>query len=349
MKYIHMFKKIRWGNYFLLANKVYIQKLSKIFSYAIIVIIILLLISLYLPKAVPNNLIIEIPKGSSAQKVARILKDNNLIYSAYFLRGVFKFSGQDIKLVPGEFQIPKKINIAKLIVLLTNPKNLYYHKLIIVEGIRTEDALIIIENETKLSGHITLEVTEGELLPNTYYFLKGDLRDDLLKNIKQSMNDYLDKLWQTRSPALPYKNKQEALILASIVEKEASELQDRKIVAGIFLNRLNRLNMSLQADATVEYGLRKRGKINQRLSTIPTPYNSYINKGLPPTPIANPSADALKAVFYPYFSDFVYFVADGKGTHVYAKTYDEHLRNVAKWRIIQKQAKIANLATKISN
>jgi UPF0755 protein len=156
---------------------------------------------------------------------------------------------------------------------------------------------------------------------------------------KQSI--ILDQAWKNRVIGLPLKNKYEALILASIIEKEASLIEEQKIIASVFLNRLKN-KMRLQADPTVIFGITKgeyslgRGLFRNELNQY-TPWNTYRIKGLPPTPITNPGKSAINAVTQPAITDFLYFVADGKGGHWFAKSNEEHNKNVKKWREIEKK------------
>jgi len=161
--------------------------------------------------------------------------------------------------------------------------------------------------------------------------------------MQSGMQKALAMLWPRRSPNLPFSTQQEAVILASIVEKETGRAAERARVAGVFVNRL-RLNMRLQSDPTVAYGLTRghqdlgRALTRKDLKT-PSPFNTYLNKGLPPGPIANPGRASLEAVLHPADTGELYFVADGSGGHAFARSLTEHNRNVAKWRKLQKSRK----------
>ena len=163
---------------------------------------------------------------------------------------------------------------------------------------------------------------------------------DVIARMAKAQTDLLDELWDARTPDLPLKTKQEALVLASIVEKETGVGAERGVVASVFINRL-RKGMRLQTDPTVIYGLTGgekplgRGLYRSELQKV-TPYNTYLIDGLPPTPIANPGVAALAAVLMPDETDYIYFVANGEGGHAFAKTLEEHNRNVAKWRAIER-------------
>ncbi len=192
-----------------------------------------------------------------------------------------------------------------------------------------------------LSGETGPVPPEGSLLPETYHYSWNDDRAALVERMQTGMEVVLAELWPERAEGLPINTPEEAVILASIVEKETGVAEERPLVASVFVNRLKR-GMRLQSDPTVVYGLTNGQRPLGRTLTFrdldrPSPYNTYTNGGLPPGPIANPGRAALEAVLHPAESRYLYFVADGTGGHAFAKTLVEHNRNVAKWRKIQRQ------------
>ena len=175
-------------------------------------------------------------------------------------------------------------------------------------------------------------------MPDTYVFKRGMTRQQLIADMQAAQQKLLDEVWQKRRDSIFLKTKEEALVLASIVEKETGTPEERPLVASVFMNRLKD-NMRLQSDPTIIYGIAGgKGKLDRPLSkadiTTPTPYNTYTIKGLPPGPIANPGRAALEAVVAPPDTGYLYFVADGSGGHAFASTLEEHNRNVAKWRAL---------------
>jgi UPF0755 protein len=190
-----------------------------------------------------------------------------------------------------------------------------------------------------LAGDVETVPPEGMLAPDSYEVTRGVLRAELLAEMQRRQQATLDELWPGRDEGLPYDTPEEALIMASIVEKETGIASERPLVASVFVNRL-RQGMKLQTDPTVIYGLTKgQGILGRGLRQSElrgrTPYNTYVIDGLPPTPIANPGRESIAAVLHPETSDFIFFVADATGGHVFAKTLAEHNENVAKWRAIE--------------
>ena len=199
----------------------------------------------------------------------------------------------------------------------------------------------IVKADPVLVGEVSAVPEEGALLPETYLFERGTSRDEILARMAAAHDAVMEELWPARAENLPIKTEEEAVILASIVEKETGVAEERPRVASVFINRLNR-GMRLQSDPTIIYGITGgKGPLGRRIrrSEIDgaTPYNTYQIDGLPPTPIANPGRAAIEAVLNPPETKDLYFVADGTGGHAFASSLKEHLKNVAAFRRIQRE------------
>jgi len=215
--------------------------------------------------------------------------------------------------------------------------------LTIPEGLTSREIVARLRQAPGLTGEIAEVPDEGDLLPETYHYERGDSRSELMARMREAMDRTLDALWPERAEDLPFDSRLEAVTLASIVEKETAVPDERALVAGVFVNRLAR-GMRLQSDPTVRYALTEgEAELGRPLTRadwrIDHPYNTYQNAGLPPGPIANPGRDALEAALNPADTDYLYFVADGSGGHAFAKTLREHNRNVAEWRKVRDQGK----------
>ena len=202
----------------------------------------------------------------------------------------------------------------------------------VVEGLKTVDLM---------TGDVSVVPPEGRLAPDSYEVTVGDDRGDLLALMESRQSQRLEEAWRNRADGLPLETPEEALILASIVEKETGVPEERGVVAAVFINRLNQ-GMRLQTDPTVIYGITKGQRVlgrGLRASELRarTDYNTYVIDALPPTPIANPGLASIQAALNPDESDYVFFVADGSGGHAFAVTLAEHNENVAKWRAIEAQ------------
>ncbi len=290
-----------------------------------------------------SELTVIIKPGTHLTQIAGELVDKGALkYRLPFLAGVI-FSGNKSKLKAGEYLIPVKATPLDIVKLIASGK-VIVHKLTFPEGVTVVQVIKILKEEVLLEGEITQIPEEGELLPETYTFCYGDNRQNLLNQMKKAMDKTLQELWEKRASDLPIQSPREALILASIVEKESGYVAERARIANVFFNRL-RLNMRLQSDPTVIYGLTKGQSILERELTrndlkVPSEHNTYIINGLPPTPIACPGRDALQAVLNPLPSDDLYFVANGSGGHTFTKSLQDHNKEVLVWRSIKKQKNI---------
>ncbi len=211
----------------------------------------------------------------------------------------------------------------------------------LAEGVTSWQVVDSLKRAAFLTGEIKDVPPEGSLSPDSYEVTKGEDRNALIGEMQAQQAQILADLWAARAAGLPYKTPEEAMVMASIVEKETGVAEERPRVASVFLNRLKD-GMRLQTDPTVIYGITKgQGSLGRGLRQSElrrsTPYNTYVIDGLPPTPIANPGRESIKAALNPEVTDYLYFVADGTGGHVFAATLAEHNANVTKWRAIEAQ------------
>jgi UPF0755 protein len=277
------------------------------------------------------------PGVSAAAMADQLLSAGAIRYPELF-QAAARLRGDAPKLKAGEYKIPAGASVVEIIDLLVEGKSIL-HYLTAPEGRTTAQILALVNADDALSGELTLTPGEGELLPETYAFTRGRTRDEIVGDMMKAHDVLVDQLWNDRAMDLPFSTAEEAIILASIVEKETGVAEERPLIAAVFINRLKK-RMRLQSDPTIIYGLTKGEPLGRglRVSEIEgaTPYNTYVIFGLPPTPIANPGRAAIEAVLNPAESDALYFVADGTGGHVFAASLDEHNRNVAEWRRIER-------------
>jgi UPF0755 protein len=283
--------------------------------------------------------IVSLPLGTGLNQAANILQERGVVRSALIFRAGVMYNRKTAGLKAGEYAIPSGTSPRQIMDILIEGKSIVY-KLTLPEGLTSAMILDLVRNHPSLTGDVTIAPSEGSLLPETYIFNRGMPRDDLVLRMQEDHKRTLDELWAGRAPNLPIASQQEAVILASIVEKETGVAEERPRVAAVFVNRL-RKGMKLQSDPTIIYGLTKgvplgRGIRKSELEK-PTAYNTYVIVGLPPTPIANPGRASLAAVLNPADTQDLFFVADGTGGHAFAATIAEHEKNVQKWRAIEKQ------------
>ena len=292
------------------------------------------------PGPLATERIVIIPRGSGVEQIARTLDSAGVIEDAIlFGLGVRVLeAGRHLK--AGEYRFPDKVSMRGAVEILQQGQTVV-HSLTVPEGLTSVQAVTLVAAAEALSGDVGVVPGEGLLLPETYHFKRDDERAALLWRMAESMDRTLAELWAARAKDLPLKTPDEALILASMIERETGVAGERPLVASVFVNRLRR-GMRLQSDPTVVYGITGgreplgRALTRQDLQT-PTAFNTYTIDGLPSGPIANPGRAALEAALHPAESGYLYFVADGTGGHAFATTLQEHNRNVAKWRKIQRQ------------
>lgn len=283
------------------------------------------------PLAAAHTIIIPAHSGIGA--ISELLEREGVIRHKLVFEVIAKLSGRGAVLKPGEYEVPATASAMQTLDLLASGKTVK-HRLTIPEGLTTAEVLDLIRKAPALKGDTGSAPPEGALLPDTYIYSYGDTRREMIERMRHGMAHLVAELWHERRPDLPLATPQQAVILASIIEKETAREEERPHVAGVFVNRL-RLGMPLQADPTVLYALGDDGatKIDRPLThadlAVKSPYNTYLAKALPPGPIDNPSKSSLLSAMRPEHTGDLYFVADGSGGHVFAKTLAEQSHNIA--------------------
>ena len=281
---------------------------------------------------------VVIKPGSSITSAAQQLEKTGVVKSASAFVSRAKVFGASSTIKAGEFVIPAKASNSDILSILTSGKTVQ-RMVTIPEGMPSIMVYERIMANDRLSGSISIPA-EGSVLPDSYAFDKNEPRADVLQRMQDAMTKTMAELWPERSADTAVKTPLEALTLASIVEKETALKSELRIVAGVYSNRL-RTGMRLQADPTIIYPITKGKPLSRRIRrseiTDVNDYNTYAMAGLPRGPIANPSRAAIAAVLNPQKTSALYFVADGKGGHVFADTLQEHNANVAKWYALRRQ------------
>ncbi len=286
---------------------------------------------------IPTTLIIR--KGTTSPATAQLLQGSGVVRHPYIFLAINYVLGASRNFKAGEYQFQPGITPFEVAQKLRKGE-VVIHKITLPEGWNVRQITELLIADTVLEGEITLPIPEGSLLPETYYYTAGDTRNTIIKRMQTMMQEVLADSWNKRKEGLPFKTPQEAMVLASIVEKETGVATERPLVASVFINRL-RIGMPLQTDPTVMYGIEQatgvamERPLSRKDLETPSAYNTYMISGLPPTPIANPGIDAIQAVLIdPADTDALYFVASGEGGHRFAKTLEEHNRNVAAYRAL---------------
>ena len=277
---------------------------------------------------------VVVPKGASLKTVAEELSRAGVIDKPWLFRIMARINGLAKHLKAGEYQFMPGISLQAAMDKIARGE-VFFRRITIPEGLTSGQIMYLIANYPDLEGEIDLDVKEGELLPETYSFELGASRNSIILQARAAMQKALEEVWASRDSSLPLKDVNELLTLASIIEKETGVPEERPLVASVFLNRLKK-GMRLQTDPTVIYAITEGetsfGRSLKRADLkIDSPYNTYLNYGLPPGPICNPGREALMAAARPQQSDYLYFVADGKGGHRFARSLNEHNRHVKAW------------------
>lgn len=283
---------------------------------------------------------IVIPRGSGLEAVAITLADAGVVRSPLLVVFGAKLTGAGRELRAGEYAFAPGISAEDVLEQMRRGRTIV-HKLTVPEGLTSAQILTLLEKEPALAGTLPQRPKDGSLLPETYNFSHGDTREQMVERMQRAMTQLIGEAWRNRDKELPYKSPEEALTMASIVEKETGVAMERARVAGVYVNRLEQ-GMRLQSDPTVIYALTDgSGDLGRALTRndlrTESPYNTYMVAGLPPGPIANPGKASILAALKPERHEFLYFVADGTGGHAFAKTLPDHNRNVARWREVQRR------------
>jgi len=302
------------------------------------------------PGPLARSKIVVIPKGEGTHEIAArlerdgVISDRRLFIAGYLLA---KFAGWNDSVRPmhlkaGDYQMPQAASVRQVIDILADGKTITY-RVTIPEGLTSYQIVERLKADANLTGDIAEVPPEGALLPETFIVQRGAQRQTIIDQMQTEARKLAEKVWAQRRKDLPLKTWEEAIVLASIVEKETGRNDERERVAAVFINRL-RQNMRLQSDPTILYGL-GAGKtvwnrpILRKEIGKKSAHNTYQIDGLPPTPICNPGRASIEAVLNPTNTKELYFVADGAGGHVFAETLKEHNANVQKWRALEKEIK----------
>lgn len=285
-----------------------------------------------------DQTVVTLPSGAGVSAIAQQLKQAGVIRSTDMFKAAVTLTGADRRLRAGEYEVPSGASLRTVVSLLVSGR-VVRHFVTLPEGWSSAQAVDILMKNPILTGEVEVP-PEGSLWPETYEVTRGESRAAVIRRMRLAHDRNLAELWAQRGPSTVVSTPEEAVILASIVEKETAVAAERPRVAAVFSNRL-RIGMRLESDPTIVYGITQGRPLGRglRRSEIDatTRWNTYRIDGLPPTPIANPGREAIRAVLNPPVTQDLFFVADGTGGHAFAATYDQHLANVARWREIERR------------
>jgi UPF0755 protein len=293
------------------------------------------------PGPLQDEKVVNIPTRAGMADIADTLQREGVIDNNRwaFIGAVIALKARS-ELKPGEYAFQKNASLRSVIATIVDGK-VVQHSVTIPEGLTSEQIVARLSENDIFAGSINEIPREGTLLPETYKFPRGTTRDQVIARMQQAQKRLVAEVWEHRNPDLPVKTPEQLVTLASIIEKETGKADERSRVAAVYVNRL-RQKMKLQSDPTIIYGLvGGKGTLGRPIKrseiTQPSPYNTYVVDGLPPGPIANPGRASLEAAANPARTRDLFFVADGTGGHSFTETYDQHQKNVAKLRAMEKQ------------
>ena len=291
-----------------------------------------------------KELVVDVKQGMSMQDISFLLQSNDLLYSTFFLNQYSRILGKSTQIKTGEYLVTNNDSIFSLLDKFSKGE-IYYRSVRFKEGSTFSQLLLILKQLDGIIDNLKVNPDsliaketgskyssmEGIFSPDTYYYKKGDTASSLLVRAYMQQKKELNTLWKNRMPGLPYKSEEDALTMASIIEKEGVE---KKRIAGVFINRLN-AKMRLQSDPTVIFALGKNfdGNIRKKDLRLKHPYNTYMIQGLPPGPISLVSLESIKAALQPEITNDYYFVSRGDGTHQFSATLEQHNKAVKEYQL----------------
>ena len=305
------------------------------------------------PGPLPEDKIVTIPPRSGIMDIADLLTQEGVIeeHRLIFLGGVLALNARsDLK--AGEYLFTTHASLRDVIETIAQGK-VVQHQITIPEGLTSEQIVARLLDNEILTGNVKEVPREGSLLPDSYNFNRGFTREQMIQRMRQAQDRLLREVWERRHSDLPLKSPDQLVVLASIIEKETGKPEERTRIAAVFANRLKQ-KMKLQSDPTIIYGLVfGKGSLGRALTKSdiaqPSAYNTYLIDGLPPGPIANPGRASIEAAANPARTKELYFVADGTGGHAFADSYDQHLKNVARLRVIEHEQKLETPAQEVQS
>jgi len=292
------------------------------------------------PKEGGASTTVILKHGSGLPQIAETLAEGGVIRLPFTFGALAKLTGGGQHLRAGEYSIPARASAWDILQMIRAGK-IVRHLVTIPEGLSSAQVADLLNANPVLKGEAPV-AREGSIMPQTYDVERGQDRAEVVEQMQAAQSKLVEALWADRAPGLPYKTIEQAISMASIIEKETAVPAERPHVAGVYLNRLAK-GMRLESDPTIIYGITKGRPLGRTLTHAdvvdPTPWNTYAVAGLPPTPIANPGRASIEAALHPVKTQDLFFVADGSGGHVFAETFEQHSKNVIRWRGIAKSMK----------